>query len=175
MRRQSSSAFTCWVCLVLALLFAAGCACGSSDDASSGGSGGAGTGGSAGSGASAGTGGVAGTDGGAGASACEPNVTETCGSCAGLGSRRCAPDGSGWSACECASYGAEIAVSPSGDDSAAGTLAAPFVTLERARQKVWRTGRGRACRAVASWCGCATGSTADRDAHARGRGVRERR
>ena len=67
---------------------------------------------------------------------CEPNATEKCGSCSALGSRRCAPDGSGWSSCECADYGAEIAVSPNGNDGASGSLTAPFKTLKRAQQEV---------------------------------------
>ena len=126
--------------LGIVLLVASGCACGSSDDAKGSSGGSSGAGGSGGSGGAAGggaTGGIAGSDGGGGASACEPNVTEKCDPCSGgIGSRRCAADGSGWSACECETYGTEIAVSPKGSDSAAGTLAAPFQTLGRAKQRV---------------------------------------
>ncbi|MBK7578706.1 MAG: right-handed parallel beta-helix repeat-containing protein [Myxococcales bacterium] len=129
------------VALCFMLLVSSGCACGSSDDANpsnGGASGGGGIGGAGGAAGAAGSaaGGGAGTGGGAGASACEPSSTETCEPCSGIGSRRCASDGSGWSACECTTYGEEIAVSPGGNDSAAGTLAAPFETLDRAKQKV---------------------------------------
>lgn len=140
MIQPSSSRYATLFVAVLAPLFASGCACDSSEDqSSSGGGGGNAAGGGAGgsgNGGAGGSGAGAGTDGGAGASACVPNLTEKCGSCSELGSRRCAPDGSGWSSCDCTSYGAEVAVSPSGDDAAAGTLAAPFKTLERAREKV---------------------------------------
>ncbi len=123
------------------LVATSSCSSDSSDGGSGGSSAGGGTGGGAGDGSAgqagaAGTGGTAGT--GGAPTACAPNETEKCDctSATDVGTRRCAPDGSGWSACECASYGAEIAVSPGGDDSAAGTLAAPFKTLDRARQKV---------------------------------------
>jgi hypothetical protein len=102
----------------------------------SGGSSGDGSAGQAGMAGAAGGGGAAGS--GGAPTACAPNATQSC-DCSGaneIGAERCAPDGSGWSGCDCVAYGAEIAVSPSGSDSAAGTLAAPFKTLERAKQKV---------------------------------------
>ena len=64
---------------------------------------------------------------------CTPNVVETCGCSAGTGSKRCLSDGRMFGPCTCATYGLEIAVATTGDDSAAGTLAAPFLTLERAQ------------------------------------------
>ena len=135
--------------LTCALSLAA--ACGSDDDSNDTSS--AGTGGS---GASSGGGGAQ-TDGGNDASAgsggdlpdgsvgdaeggvdgaCEPNVTESCDCTEGTGSRRCAPDGSGWSACFCTTYGAELAVSPTGSDDATGAPGDPFATLERAREEI---------------------------------------
>jgi hypothetical protein len=98
-------------------------------DASAGGTGGGGTGGDAGTSDGA-------TDGGA--SSCASNATAPC-ACAdatAVGIAQCLPDGSGWRACACATYGAQLAVSPTGDDSAAGTLAAPFRTLGRAQTAV---------------------------------------
>src|SRR5690349_17354853 len=43
---------------------------------------------------------------------CARNATETCAQCAGgqVGTRRCAMDGSSYSACECPAYGAQIYV-----------------------------------------------------------------
>ena len=90
-----------------------------------------------------GGGGGGGSTGDAGASdggsiACVSNATASC-TCAdpgAVGIAQCLPDGSGWRACACATYGAQIAVSPTGDDSAAGTLAAPFRTLGRAQTAV---------------------------------------
>ncbi len=78
------------------------------------------------------------TDGGDGGadSPCDPNATLRCTCSSGVGIKRCLPDGSRWSACTCASYGIELAVSSSGSDSAAGTLSAPFRTLERAQAAV---------------------------------------
>ncbi len=73
-----------------------------------------------------------------GAGTCSPNATLSC-SCSGAGSvgiQQCLPDGSGWRACACQTYGAEIYVSPTGSDSAPGTLAAPFKTLGRAQTAV---------------------------------------
>ncbi|MCA9595769.1 MAG: right-handed parallel beta-helix repeat-containing protein [Myxococcales bacterium] len=128
--------------IALALVGTSSCSSDSSDGGGATGSGGtAGTGGGAGDGSAgqAGSGGIAGAAGSGGApTACAPNETKMCdcSAAAEVGTSRCAADGSGWSSCECESYGAEISVSPSGDDAAAGTLAAPFKTLERARQKV---------------------------------------
>jgi len=123
-----------------ALIFVSSCSGdddgGKANSGGSGGSGGSSGDGSAGQAGAAGTGGAAGS--GGAPTACTPNATEAC-DCAvatDVGVRRCAPDGSGWSTCECVSYGVEIAVSPNGSDTAAGTLAAPFATLDRARQKV---------------------------------------
>ena len=106
-------------------------------DASGGNSGTAGSGGSAGSGATAGSSGSGGASGSAGApGSCSPNATEACDCTEGVGSIRCAPDGSGWSACTCTTFGIELAVSLTGSDSASGSPAAPFATLERAKQEV---------------------------------------
>ena len=69
-------------------------------------------------------------------SRCEPNATLACACASGVGTQRCLPDGSRWSGCTCAHYGLELAVSPSGSDAAAGTLSAPFKTLERAQTAV---------------------------------------
>lgn len=119
----------------LLLTITAAASCGSDDTTgttpTSGGGGPGGGGGMGGSGATGGN--VAGSG---GANACEPNATEPCDCAEGVGSRRCAPDGSGWSACECTVYGDELAVSPEGDDANAGTLASPFRTLGRAQQAV---------------------------------------
>ncbi|HEY6463210.1 MAG TPA: right-handed parallel beta-helix repeat-containing protein, partial [Polyangiaceae bacterium] len=73
-------------------------------------------------------------DGGGGA--CTAEEVTSCNCSQGIGTRRCLADGSSWGACTCATYGAQFAVSPQGDDSAAGTLAAPFKTLERAQTAV---------------------------------------
>jgi hypothetical protein len=93
----------------------------------------------AGAGGASGAGGSfdAGTRADGGSETCEPNATAPC-MCAGtgLGSRRCLANGKGWRACTCESYGREFAVSPSGSDAAQGTLAAPFATLDRARDAV---------------------------------------
>jgi hypothetical protein len=80
--------------------------------------------------------GATGGDGGGGA--CSPNATMpcTCTDASGVGIEQCLPDGSAWRACSCVTFGAEIAVSPSGSDTAAGTLAAPFKTLTRAQTAV---------------------------------------
>jgi Right handed beta helix region len=109
------------------------------------GSGGAvGSGGAAGSGGTAGSGGAAGSsDAGTGGSAggsvgpCTSNALQAC-TCAApaIGSRRCLPDGSEWTTCSCATYGAQFAVSTTGNDANPGTLAQPFATLERARDAV---------------------------------------
>jgi hypothetical protein len=117
--------------VLVALLSAA--ACGSGDDTTAGTATGATGPGGGGSGPG---GGGSGPGGGGGATACEPNQTQPCDCPEGVGSERCAPDGSGWSACECTTYGAEIAVSPDGNDSNPGTLASPFLTLGRAQQAV---------------------------------------
>ena len=83
---------------------------------------------------------------------CEPNATLPCGCDTGVGVQRCFPDGSRWLACECATYGAELAVSPTGDDGAAGTLAAPFRTLERAQTAVRAMiGSGLPAKGVVVW------------------------
>jgi hypothetical protein len=68
--------------------------------------------------------------------ACAPNATLPCACATGVGVQRCFPDGSRWLACECLSYGAELAVSPTGDDAATGTLADPFRTPARAQAAV---------------------------------------
>jgi hypothetical protein len=75
--------------------------------------------------------------GGGGAIPCAPNQVLAC-ACPGgqTGARRCVPDGTAWTACDCATYGAEFAVSLTGSDSAPGTLAQPFETLERAQTAV---------------------------------------
>jgi hypothetical protein len=91
--------------------------------------------GTGGTSAPGGAGGTAGAAGGA-PTACAAATTRACACAGGTGVERCAADGSGLSACECAAYGQEIAVSPGGDDAAAGTLAAPFRTLDRAREAV---------------------------------------
>ena len=91
--------------------------------------------GASGPGGGGGHGGQGGSGGGE-VSVCEPNLTEPCDCSEGVGSRRCTADGSGWSGCECILYGAEVAVSPDGDDGGAGTLAEPFRTLERAQEEV---------------------------------------
>jgi hypothetical protein len=67
---------------------------------------------------------------------CTPEKVASCSCASGIGTERCLADGSSWGACTCATYGAQIAVSPEGSDSAAGTLAAPFKTLERAQTAV---------------------------------------
>jgi len=134
--------------LTLAGSFALAAACGS-DDSSNGGSpgGSSGAGGTGGadadvdaSGGSGGTDvpdGSSGSDGGdASTGACVANATESCDCTQGTGSRRCAPDASGWSACECTTYGAEYAVSPTGSDTATGSPDDPFATLGRAKQAV---------------------------------------
>jgi hypothetical protein len=87
-------------------------------------------------GGEAGAGGLGGGGGGGEVTVCTALDTEPCDCTEGVGSRRCAADGSGWSACECAVYGAELAVSPDGDDGGPGTLTEPFLTLGRARQAV---------------------------------------
>jgi len=117
------------VAVVATLSHAVGC---DSDDTTGPGTGAGAPGGGGGATGGAG-GGTAGTGGG---TACEPNETELCDCDEGIGSRRCAANGSGWSACECVTYGAEIAVSPDGDDGGQGTLDDPFQTLGRARQAV---------------------------------------
>src|SRR5207249_755907 len=68
---------------------------------------------------------------------CAPSSVQAC-ACSGasVGSTRCVPDGTAWTTCDCATYGAEIAVSPTGSDTAPGTLAKPFATFERARDAV---------------------------------------
>ncbi len=75
-------------------------------------------------------------DAGALPTACTAETVVTCPCASGIGTQRCAADGSGWGACTCESYGAQFAVAPTGSDSAAGTLAAPFKTLERAQTAV---------------------------------------
>lgn len=133
--RAFAGALSLLACLSLGF---AACSSDSSDGTgghgASGGS--AGVAGASGSGGGAGSSGAAGSGGAAGS--CTPNATESCDctNASEIGARRCAADGSGWSSCDCTSYGAEIAVSPSGDDAAAGTLAAPFRSLARAKQKV---------------------------------------
>ena len=99
------------------------------------GAGGESTGGSGGSnvGGSGAEGGTGGTHPGG---TCEPNITKSCNCTEGVGAQRCAPDGTGWSACECAVYGVELAVSPNGSDTASGTPQEPFATLGRAKQEV---------------------------------------
>ncbi len=67
---------------------------------------------------------------------CAPNATLPCTCSGGVGVQRCFPDGSRWLACECVSYGAELAVSPTGNDAASGTLSDPFQTLGRAQTAV---------------------------------------
>lgn len=95
-----------------------------------------GHGGGAGSGSGASSQGGTGGTGGAATGACEPGDTRACACAEGVGVSRCTADGVAYAACECAAYGRELAVSPQGDDGAAGTLAAPFRTLPRARQAV---------------------------------------
>jgi hypothetical protein len=110
--------------------------------------GGAGTanGGAAGTaaGGAGGAGGIA-NDGGAkdssvpgsdASASCFPNEVARCTCAQGLGTRRCAPNGAGWAACTCATYGAEIVVAPGGSDAAAGDLAHPFASLTRARDAI---------------------------------------
>jgi len=53
-----------------------------------------------------------------------------------VGSSRCSPDGARWYGCECAVYGAEVEVSPSGSDTDTGAPGHPFKTLARAQQRV---------------------------------------
>ncbi len=72
----------------------------------------------------------------AGPTTCAPNATLPCACDTGVGVQRCFPDGSRWLACECHSYGAELAVSPTGSDAATGTLKDPFKTLGRAQTAV---------------------------------------
>jgi hypothetical protein len=67
---------------------------------------------------------------------CTAEAVITCPCSQGMGTERCAANGSGWGTCACVSYGAEYAVSPAGNDSASGTLAHPFLTLERAQTAV---------------------------------------
>jgi len=119
--------------VLLAGLFGLLCAaaCGDDEDTTTGTSAGASHPGGGGTGP-----GGSGGNGGGGANVCDPNATEPCDCTEGVGSRRCAPDGSGWSECECIVYGAELAVSPDGNDANPGTLAEPFQTLGRARQAV---------------------------------------
>jgi hypothetical protein len=64
---------------------------------------------------------------------CTAEAVASCSCSAGMGTRRCFADGTKWGPCTCTSYGAEIYVSPTGSDSNAGTMAAPFLTLERAQ------------------------------------------
>ena len=73
-----------------------------------------------------------------GLGSCAPNATLpcTCAAAGAVGIQQCLPDGSAWRACLCQTYGTQIAVSPTGDDTAAGTLAAPFRTLGRAQTAV---------------------------------------
>lgn len=73
---------------------------------------------------------------GAAPTACAPNATRPCACTQGVGVERCFPDGSRWLACECVTSGAQIAVSPAGNDAASGTLADPFKTPERAQTAV---------------------------------------
>jgi hypothetical protein len=73
-----------------------------------------------------------------GPTTCSPNATVPC-KCTNageVGMQQCLPDGTAWRACACESYGTQIAVSPTGSDTAAGTLAAPFRTLGRAQTAV---------------------------------------
>ena len=67
---------------------------------------------------------------------CAPDATLPCSCASGTGVLRCLPDGTNWSACACESYAVEIAVSPSGHDTGAGTLLDPFQTLARAATAV---------------------------------------
>ena len=132
MSRRRHAAIPLLVTLLIALLGAASCG-GEDDTVVNPPGGGSGPGGGGGSGPG---GGGTGPGGGGGSGVCEPNATAPCDCPQGVGSQRCAPAGIGWSACECTQYGAEIAVSPSGDDANPGTLASPFRTLGRAQQAV---------------------------------------
>jgi hypothetical protein len=67
---------------------------------------------------------------------CTAEAVATCHCASGVGTRRCFADGTAWGPCTCASYGAEIYVSPAGKDSNPGTKSAPFLTLERAQMAV---------------------------------------
>src|ERR1700722_1055337 len=90
--------------------------------------------------ASSGTDATPGADGAGegGPGSCAPNATLpcTCAAAGAVGIQQCLPDGSAWRACACQTYATQIAVSPTGDDTAAGTLAAPFRTLSRAQTAV---------------------------------------
>ena len=66
----------------------------------------------------------------------ETEVTCACSGASAVGTSRCLADGSAGGACTCVTYGAEFYVSPTGSDTAAGTLSAPFLTLERAQTAV---------------------------------------
>jgi hypothetical protein len=68
---------------------------------------------------------------------CVSNQPKSCDCSNGaLGVSQCAPDGSGWGNCACIEYGANLFVSQDGDDGNPGTLEAPFLTLERARDEI---------------------------------------
>jgi hypothetical protein len=67
---------------------------------------------------------------------CEAEAVATCSCASGMGTRRCFADGTAWGGCSCSAYGADLYVSPAGLDTNPGTLAAPFLTLERAQTAV---------------------------------------
>ncbi len=77
-----------------------------------------------------------GAAGGTAVRVCVPTATEVCDCEPAVGARHCRADGSGWSECECATYGVQLAVSPTGSDTATGAPDAPFATLDRAQEAV---------------------------------------